>query len=812
MKVKDPVCGMSVETETAKHRHTHDGIDYFFCNPKCKAKFEASPESYTKAIDPVCGMTVTKATAKHTLTREGTDYYFCNPKCKTKFEASPDAYLHKHDHDHDHQGHDHAHHHAASSAPVKQSAIYTCPMHPEVKQVGPGSCPKCGMALEPLDPLVAGEGEDGELRDMRRRFWISLIFATPVLVMAMAEIPGTVWYQFALATPVVLWGAWPFFQRAWASVVHRSPNMFTLIGLGVGVAYIFSVVATIWPDWFPSAFRMHHGDVGVYFEASAVITTLVLLGQVLELRARAATSGAIRALLDLAPKTARRIGSDGSESDVALDHVVQGDRLRVRPGDHVPVDGSIVEGSAVLDESMVTGESLPVAKKPGDKVTGGTLAQDGSFIMSAERVGSETLLARIVHLVAEAQRSQAPVQRLADKVSEWFVPAVILCALVTFGIWAWFGPDPRLAHALVNAVAVLIIACPCALGLATPMSIMVGTGEGARMGVLVRNAAALERMEQVTTLIVDKTGTLTEGKPKVTDLTALGGGNEDDLLRLAAGLERASGHPLANAVVAAAEGRGLAIPKVEDFAEDSGAGVRGRVDGRMVRIGNRAYVGGSENADIARGSEDWQRQGKTVIYVGLDGTPAGLIAIADPIKATSREAIEGLRKDGVEVVMATGDAAATARAVASQLGIERIEAGVLPADKAALVRKLKAEGKVVAMAGDGINDAPALAAADVGIAMGTGTDIAMESASVTLVKGDLRGILRARRLSRATMRNIRQNLFFAFVYNTAGVPLAAGALYPAFGLLLSPMIASAAMSLSSVSVISNALRLRWQKL
>ena len=802
MKVKDPVCGMSVETDTAKHRHTHDGVEYFFCNPKCKAKFEAAPETYTKAVDPVCGMTVTKATAKHTLVHEGTDYFFCNPKCKDKFAAAPDDYLHKHEHvGHDHDGHDHG-------PPAKSGAIYTCPMHPEVKQVGPGSCPKCGMALEPMDPLAGGAEDDGELRSMRMRFWISLAFALPIFVMAMAEIPGTVWYQFALASPVVLWGAWPFFQRAWASIVHRSPNMFTLIGIGVGVAYVFSVVATIWPEWFPAAFRMHHGEVGVYFEAAAVITTLVLLGQVLELKARAATSGAIRALLDLAPKTARRIATDGSERDVPLDEVSKGDRLRVRPGDHVPVDGAIIDGSAVLDESMVTGESLPVAKKAGDKVTGGTLAQDGSFVMSAERVGSETLLARIVHLVADAQRSQAPVQRLADKVAEWFVPSVLLVAVVTFGLWAWIGPEPKLAHALVNAVAVLIIACPCALGLATPMSIMVGTGQGARMGVLVRNAAALERLEAVNVLIVDKTGTLTEGKPKVTDIAVLGGGTENDLLRLAAGLERASGHPLANAVVAAAEARGLVIPKVEDFAEDSGAGVRGTVDGRAVRIGNRAYVGSVEQGSTVTSNDDWQRQGKTVIYIGIDGEPAGLIAIMDPIKATTKEAIDGLRADGIEIVMATGDALATARAVAAQLGIDRVEAGVLPADKSALVTRLRSEGKVVAMAGDGINDAPALAAADVGIAMGTGTDVAMESAAVTLVKGDLRGILRARRLSRATMRNIRQNLVFAFGYNVLGVPIAAGVLYPAFGLLLSPMIASAAMSLSSVSVIANALRLK----
>ena len=807
MKATDPVCGMQVETDTAKYRLTRDGIDYFFCNPKCQAKFEAAPETYTKATDPVCGMTVTKATAKHRLTHEGTEYFFCNPKCKDKFEASPDTYLHSHDPAH------HRHDLSAHVAPMavapaggNSKAIYTCPMHPEIRQIGPGACPKCGMALEPLDPLAAGSDEDGELRSMTRRFWISLVLAGPTLIMAMGEFAGTAWYQFALATPVVLWAAWPFFQRAWASVVNRSPNMFTLIGLGVAVAYVYSVVALLAPDIFPPAFRMHHGDVGVYFEAAAVITTLVLLGQVLELKARSETSGAIRALLDLAPKTARRVDADGTERDVPLEHVVVGDTLRVRPGDKVPVDGTILQGTGTLDESMITGESLPVGKRAGDKVTGATLAQDGGFTMRADRVGSETLLARIVHLVAEAQRSQAPVQRLVDKVSAWFVPTVILVSIVTFGIWAWIGPDPKMAHALVNAVAVLIIACPCALGLATPMSIMVGTGEGARIGVLVRNAAALERLEKVDTLIVDKTGTLTEGKPKVTDVIVLGNTGENDLVRLAAGLERASGHPLAAAVVAAAEARGLSIPAVSDFASDTCAGVHGSVEGRALKIGKGAYVGAG--ADHMARAADLQRQGKTVIFVGLDSVPSGMIAIADPIKETTRDAIRGLRADGIEIVMATGDAEATARAVAAELGIDRVEAGVMPADKSALVTRLRAEGRVVAMAGDGVNDAPALAAADVGIAMGTGTDIAMESAHVTLVKGDLRGILRARRLSRAVMRNIRQNLFFAFVYNSLGVPVAAGALYPFFGLLLSPMIASAAMSLSSVSVISNALRLK----
>ena len=761
-----------------------------------------------KVTDPVCGMQVETETAKHRLTHGGTEYFFCNPRCKSKFEAAPEIYLHKHDHGPDHAGP--AHGQAPSSAPANSDAIYTCPMHPEVRQVGPGFCPKCGMALEPVEPVATGAGDDSELRAMRFRFWISLVLALPTLILAMGEVAGTAWIQFVLATPVVAWGAWPFFVRAWSSVLNRSPNMFTLIGLGVGVAYIYSLVALLAPDLFPPAFRDHHGEISVYFEAAAVITTLVLLGQMLELKARAETSGAIRALLDLAPKTARKLEADGSERDVLLELVAKADRLRVRPGDTVPVDGTIAEGSATLDESMITGESLPLAKRAGDKVTGGTLNQDGSFVMTAERVGSDTLLAQIVRLVAEAQRSQAPVQRLVDKVSAWFVPAVVLVAVATFVVWALVGPDPKLAHALVNAVAVLIIACPCALGLATPMSIMVGTGEGARMGVLVRNAAALERLEQVNTLIVDKTGTLTEGKPKVTDVIAMGTIEENDLLRLAAGLERASGHPLAAAVFAAAEARGLAIPTVSDFVSDTGSGVQGSVEGRSVRIGKGSYVGAGTEEDAR--AADLQQGGKTVIYIGLGGTMAGMLAIADPIKETTREAIQGLRDDGVEIIMATGDAEITARSVAAQLGIDRIVAGVMPADKSALVAKLKAEGRVVAMAGDGVNDAPALAMADVGIAMGTGTDIAMESAHVTLVKGDLRGILRARRLSRQTMRNIRQNLFFAFIYNSLGVPLAAGMLYPVFGLLLSPMIASAAMSLSSVSVIGNALRLKRAKL
>jgi Cu+-exporting ATPase len=824
----DPVCGMQVSPETAKHRLVHDGTEYLFCSAGCKAKFEADPDFYlhraeqgadldrmfdralavpakpiavAAGVDPVCGMTVDPETAKHRFTYAGTEYLFCSAGCKTKFEASPGHYLQR----------------AAEAAQfdrmldrkakveAKPGAIYTCPMHPEVRQVGPGTCPKCGMALEPAAPTL--EEDTSELRDMTRRFWISLALSVPVLVMAMGEMAGTSWYQFALATPVVLWGGWPFFVRGWASLVHRSLNMFTLIGLGVGVAYAYSVVAVIAPELFPPAFRDHHGGVAVYFEAAAVITTLVLLGQVLELKARAQTSGAIKALLGLAPKTARRVEAGGAERDVPLDEVMVGDLLRVRPGDTVPVDGIVQEGSGTVDESMITGEPLPVAKVQGERVTGGTSNQDGSFVMRADRVGAETLLARIVQLVAEAQRSQAPVQRLADKVSAWFVPAVVLSAVITFAIWAWIGPEPRLAHALVNAVAVLIIACPCALGLATPMSIMVATGEGARMGVLVRNAAALERFEKVDTLIVDKTGTLTEGKPKVTDVIVFGTIPADELLSLAAGLERASGHPLAAAVVAAAESRSLSIAAVEDFKSETGLGVSGRIGGRHMRIGKRSFVG-EFPADVEARASALQKEGKTTIYVGVDGELGGIVAIADPIKDTTLEAIRALREDGVDIIMATGDAETTARAVAGRLGIARIESGILPAGKSALVTQLRNEGRVVAFAGDGINDAPALAVADIGIAMGTGTDIAMESAPVTLVKGDLRGILRARRLSRQTMRNIRQNLFLAFVYNTVGVPIAAGALYPVLGLLLSPMIASAAMSLSSVSVIGNALRLK----
>jgi Cu+-exporting ATPase len=717
------------------------------------------------ALDPVCGMTVNPETAKNRTTHAGVEYVFCGAGCKAKFESDPAKYLKPKEE-------------REPEPAAPPGTIYTCPMHPEVRQEGPGACPKCGMALEPLTPLAAESGPDPELVSMTGRFWVCAALTVPVFVMGMMEM-GSGWLQLALATPVVLWGGAPFFVRAWASLRNRSPNMFTLIGLGVGVAYLYSLASVL------------RGEGYLYFEAAAVIVTLVLLGQMLELKARAATGGAIRALLDLSPKTARMIHGQ-HEHDVPLESVKIGDKLRVRPGDKVPVDGKVEEGSGVIDESMLTGESMPVGKSVGDKVSGGTLNQDGSFVMTAERVGADTLLARIVHLVAEAQRSRAPVQRLADKVSAWFVPAVVLIAAATFVAWYAIGPEPRLAHALVNAVAVLIIACPCALGLATPMSIMVATGKGARAGVLVKNAAALERLAAVNTLIIDKTGTLTEGKPKVVEVT---GG--DRMLALAASLERNSGHPLAAAIVGEAARRGLELQPVGEFVSETGKGVRGSVAGQVVRVGNADYVGASPDA---------------AIHVSIDGAYAGSIGFADPIRENTADVLRVLRLEGVDVVMATGDAQVTAAMIAGKLGIERFEAGVLPDRKAALVREIKAQGRVVAFAGDGINDAPALAEADVGIALGGGTDVAIESAAITLLRGDLRGILRARRLSRATLGNIRQNLFFAFLYNSLGVPLAAGILYPVFGLTLSPMIAALAMSLSSVSVIGNALRLRSLKL
>jgi Cu+-exporting ATPase len=698
-------------------------------------------------------------------------------------------------------------------------AEYTCPMHPEIRQKGPGSCPICGMALEPVT-VTLEERPNEELEDMRRRFWWSLALTMPILGLMIAEfLPGDLlkrlpagwrnWIELALATPVVLWGGWPFFQRGWASVLTMHLNMFTLIALGVGAAYGFSVVATLAPGLFPRSFRM--GDqVAVYFEPAAVIVVLVLLGQVLELRARAGTSAAIRNLLGLAPKTARKVHPDGHEEDIPVGHVHLGDRLRVRPGERIPVDGSVLEGATTIDESMVTGEPIPVEKSAEAKVTGGTINGTGTFIMTAERVGADTLLAQIVRMVSEAQRSRAPIQRLADTVSGWFVPIVIAIAVITFTVWGFFGPEPRFAHGLVNAVAVLIIACPCALGLATPMSIMVGTGRGAELGVLIRNAEALEILERVDTIVVDKTGTLTQGKPKLTTIDWQPGFDGATILRLTASLENVSEHPLAAAIVTGARERGVALAQVQGFASTTGKGVQGVVDGRRIAIGNLKYMEslGVAPAPLIERADALRRDGQTVMLAAIDGKAAGLVGVADPIKDSARHAIQDLRRQGLKVVMLTGDNRTTADAVAKKVGIDNVEADVLPERKAAVVKRLQDEGAVVAMAGDGINDAPALAQANVGIAMGTGTDVAMESAGVTLVKGDLRGIVRARRLSAKTMKNIRQNLFFAFIYNALGVPVAAGVLYPWFGILLSPMLASAAMTFSSVSVIANALRLR----
>ncbi|TAJ33455.1 heavy metal translocating P-type ATPase [Bosea sp. (in: a-proteobacteria)] len=756
--------------------------------------------------DPVCGMTVDPATAKHRAAHAGQTYFFCSAGCQNKFEADPTAYVGEKAE-------------APAAKPASEGTIYTCPMHPQIRQPGPGNCPICGMALEP-EIATLQEGPSAELVDMTRRFWVGLALALPVFVLEMGghlvdlhmllSQQSSNWLQLILATPAVLWAGWPFFQRAWASLVNRSLNMFTLIAMGTGVAWAYSVVATVAPNLFPETLRSAEGAVAVYFEAAAVITVLVLLGQVLELRAREQTGGAIRALLDLVPKTARRVRDDGEDEDINLDAVHVGDRLRVRPGETVPVDGELIEGRSSIDESMVTGESMPVTKEVGATLIGGTLNTTGGFIMRAGKVGSDTMLARIVSMVAEAQRSRAPIQRLADQVSGWFVPLVIVIAIVAFAAWMAFGPEPRFAHGLVAAVAVLIIACPCALGLATPMSIMVGVGRGAHLGVLIKNAEALERFEKVDTLVVDKTGTLTEGKPRLTGLKPVGAIAESELLRLAASLERASEHPLAAAIVDAAKERGLALAEARDFDSPVGKGVTGTVEGRALVIGSHRIMSeaGIDTAAQAAEAETLRAEGGTVIFVAVDGRVAGLLVIADPVKQTTPRAIESLRAAGIRVVMLTGDNRTTAQAVARRLGIDEVEAEVLPEDKSAVVNKLRAQGRVVAMAGDGVNDAPALAAADVGIAMGTGTDVAIESAGVTLLKGDLEGIVRALQLSRATMSNIRQNLFFAFIYNAAGVPVAAGVLYPLFGLLLSPIIAAAAMALSSVSVIANALRLR----
>jgi len=727
--------------------------------------------------------------------------------------------------------HEHSCHHPTrpdqppAEVPVTTSGDWTCPMHPEVRAVEPGPCPKCGMALE----RVGGDddGENEELRDMTRRFWASAALTIPLVFIAMGDLlPGQpvskligshsvrAWIELLLGTPVVLWGGWPFFARGWASLVNRSLNMFTLIGLGTGVAWVYSVVATLTPDLFPASFRGADGDVAVYFEAGAVIVTLVLLGQVMELRARSQTSAAIKLLLGLAPKTARRVAADGTEEDVPLELVAIGDQLRVRPGEKVPVDGVVVDGSSAVDESMVTGEPMPVTKRAGDPVIGATVNGTGGLLIEARRVGADTLLSQIVHMVAEAQRSRAPIQKLADVVAAWFVPAVVVTAVATFIVWGIWGPEPAMTYALINAVAVLIIACPCALGLATPMSIMVATGKGATAGVLFKDAEAIEVMRKVDTLVVDKTGTLTEGRPALTAVEPLGDRDPDELLRLAAALERSSEHPLAEAIVRGAEERGLDLPEVADFQSVTGKGVEGAVDGVLVTLGNRAMMDalGADLGDLPELAELLRREGQTAMFLALDGRPAGVLGVSDPIKETTPEALRALREEGLRVVMLTGDSRTTAEAVARTLGLDEVIADVLPEDKVAVVKRLHAEGATVAMAGDGINDAPALAQAQVGIAMGTGTDVAMESAGVTLVKGDLGGIVRARKLSRATMANIKQNLFFAFVYNALGVPVAAGVLYPAFGLLLSPMIAAAAMSFSSVSVIFNALRLRRARL
>jgi Cu+-exporting ATPase len=758
--------------------------------------------------DPVCGMTISPDEAVGHVDHAGQTYYFCSQGCLDRFRANPAAFLEPAPA-------------APPPAPTAGAAKWTCPMHPEIVRDGPGSCPICGMALEPMT-VTLEEEENVELRDMSRRFKVSTALTVPLVVIAMGHfIPGRPlewllargplgWIELLLATPVVLWGGWPFFVRGWHSVVNRSLNMFTLIALGVGVAYIYSVVATVFPHVFPPSFRDEANQVAVYFEAAAVIVTLVLLGQVLELRARSQTGTAIRALLGLAPKTARRVGEDGREADVPLDQVQPGDRLRIRPGEKVPVDGVVLEGASAIDESMVTGEPMPVRKQAGDRLIGATVNASGSLVMRAERVGADTLLARIVQMVAEAQRSRAPIQKLADVVAGYFVPAVVIIAIVTFIVWAAVGPDPAMAFATINAVAVLIIACPCALGLATPMSIMVATGKGAQAGVLFRNAEAIEVLRKVDTLVVDKTGTLTLGKPALVSVAPAPDWDDARLLRLAASLERGSEHPLAAAIVAGAEARGVALSPAEAFESITGKGVQGRIDGRSVALGNRALMDQLrvDVTALVEPAERSRRDGQTVMFVAIDGRPAGLIGVADPIKDTTAEAIQQLHGEGLRIVMLTGDNRTTAQTVAKKLGIDDVIPEVLPDQKAEAIKRLQAEGRTVAMAGDGINDAPALAQAEVGIAMGTGTDVAMESAGVTLVKGDLRGIVRARRLSRLTIGNIKQNLFFAFVYNALGVPIAAGVLYPFIGLLLSPMIAAAAMSFSSVSVISNALRLR----
>ncbi|HEX5412668.1 MAG TPA: heavy metal translocating P-type ATPase [Terriglobia bacterium] len=774
-------------------------------HPKSSTQQGIRAESGAVYKDPVCDMDVEPSTAAGSYEYKGTTYYFCCEACVERFRQSPEDYIG-----------------AVKTIPRPAEAVsaadYTCPMDPEVHQSKPGACPKCGMALEPRTVTLKEEA-NREYVDMKRRFWISVALTAPLMALEMAHMisghsmisrGAANWIQLGLATPVVLYGGWPFFQRGWASIVNRSPNMFTLIAIGTGAAFVYSAVATVAPGIFPASFRGPAGTVGVYFEAAAGITALVLLGQVLELRARSQTSSAIRALLGLAPKTARRLADDGTEEDIPLDRVVHGDRLRVRPGEKVPVDGEVLDGASYVDESMITGEPTPVQKAAGGRVTGGTVNGKGSLVIRAERVGSEMLLAQIVRMVGEAQRSRAPIQRLADVVAGYFVPGVVAVAIVTFIVWSIVGPSPRMAYALVNAVAVLIIACPCALGLATPMSIMVGTGRGATAGVLIKNAESLEVLEKVDTIVVDKTGTLTEGKPRLVSVEPLEGWAEQELLRLAASLERASEHPLAEAIVSGARDRGVQLAEARDFESVTGKGVVGKVDGRAVGLGNSSLVQerGADARQLEPRAEALRKDGQTVIYMLVDWRPAGLLGVTDPIKPSTPEAIRLLHQEGIRIVMLTGDSRTTAEAVATKLGIDEVEAEVLPQQKSEVVKRLQSEGRVVAMAGDGINDAPALAQAQVGIAMGSGTDVAIESAGITLLQGDLRGIARARKLSHGTMRNIRQNLFFAFVYNSLGIPLAAGVLYPFFGLLLSPLVASAAMTFSSVSVITNALRLR----
>ena len=867
--VKDPVCGMDVNPATAKHSREHQGKKFYFCCAHCAEKFQSDPQTYlqlrpsglvtlgaapkpkatAKVKDPVCGMDVDPSTAQNKFDYSGRAYFFCGAHCVEKFRTDPQKYLRP------------VTSVQIASAPAKEAAqtayvcpmcpevreskpgpcptcgmalesempvaatrtAYTCPMHPEIVRPGPGSCPICGMALEPRT-VTAHDEENPELRDMTRRFWVSLGLTVPLFGVAMISMLGykltldldlngiridVSRLELLLATPVVLWSGWPFFQRGWTSIVNRSTNMFTLIAMGTGVAYAYSLIAAVAPGIFPESFRDMNGKPPVYFEAAAAIVTLVLLGQVLELRARSRTGAAIRALLDLSPKTAR-IVRDGSEADIPLEQVKPGDRLRVRPGERVPVDGVVLEGTSAVDESMITGESMPVEKSVGSRVIGATVNATGSFIMRAQHVGSETLLAQIVRMVSQAQRSRAPIQRLADRVAAWFVPAVIGTAVVTLIIWGLIGPQPRLANALVNAVAVLIIACPCALGLATPMAIMVGTGRGAHAGVLIRNAEALETLEKVDTLVIDKTGTLTEGKPTVESVIPVADISDQEIIRLVASLEQGSEHPLGSAIVAAAKANKISLIAAHEFQSRTGLGVSGKVEGKAVAAGNDKLLNalGIPIPPFAPHADKLRRNGETVVFVAIAGRPAGLIGIADPIKDSTPAALRDLKSAGLRIVMLTGDSRATAEIVARKLGIEEFKAEVLPAKKAETIKQLQAQGRKVAMAGDGINDAPALAQADVGIAMGTGTDVAMESGGITLVKGDLVGIVRARKLSQATMRNIRQNLFFAFIYNSIGVPLAAGVLYPVFGWLLSPILAAAAMSFSSVSVITNSLRLR----